>query len=168
MVALAIVVARLQYLRSIRTIESRDAHMSSNTLHVRLYAEKDEEDVVDLWQICFPNDPPWNAPWTVIDCKLRVQRELFLVGELHGRIICTALGGYDGFGGWVYHVATLPRYRRAGFGRRMMQEMERRLREKGCSKLNLQLRRWSDAALAFYRALGYRVEDRISMGKRLG
>ncbi len=142
--------------------------MSSLALRIRPYVEEDEEDVVDLWRICFPNDPPWNAPWTVIECKLRVQRELFLVGELEGRVVCTALGGYDGFRGWVYHVATLPRHRRTGFGRKMMQEMERRLRKKGCAKLNLQVRSSNDAVLAFYKALGYAVEDRISLGKRLG
>lgn len=149
-------------------IGERNARMSSNALNIRSYAEKDEQDIVDLWQICFPNDPPWNAPWTVIECKLRMQRELFLVGELEGRVVCSALGGYDGFRGCVYHVATLPPHRRAGFGRRMMEEMERRLRKKGCSKLNLQLRRSNETVLAFYRALGYTVEDRISMGKRLG
>jgi ribosomal protein S18 acetylase RimI-like enzyme len=138
-----------------------------NGLVVRPYAEADEEDVVHLWQICFPDDPPWNAPWTIIECKLRVQRELFLVGQSEGSIVCTALGGYDGFRGWVYHVATLPAYRRTGCARRMMSEMERRLRAKGCTKLNLQLRRSNFTMRAFYEALGYSVEDRISMGKHL-
>lgn len=142
--------------------------MKNDSLIVRPYAEHDEQDVIDLWQICFPNDPPWNAPWTVIQCKARMQRELFLVGELDAIVVCTALGGYDGFRGWLYHVATAPRHRRAGLGSRMLQEMERRLRAQGCAKLNLQVRQSNEHAVAFYRALGYGVEDRVSMGKRLG
>ena len=37
----------------------------------------------------------------------------------------------------------------------------------GCPKVNLQVRAENVGVLAFYQALGYRVEDRVSMGKVL-
>ena len=49
----------------------------------------------------------------------------------------------------------------------MMVEAERQLRELGCPKVNLQVRASNDEVVKFYRALGYVVEERISMGKRL-
>jgi ribosomal protein S18 acetylase RimI-like enzyme len=37
----------------------------------------------------------------------------------------------------------------------------------GCSKINLQVRSTNANAVAFYRPLGYLIEERTSMGKRL-
>jgi ribosomal protein S18 acetylase RimI-like enzyme len=48
-----------------------------------------------------------------------------------------------------------------------MEEIQSRLAGAGCRKLNLQIRADNVDAVAFYRALGFNVEDRISMGKRL-
>ena len=49
----------------------------------------------------------------------------------------------------------------------MMNEAEKRLREFGCTKLNLQVRADNPEVIAFYRRLGSDVEERVSMGKRL-
>jgi ribosomal protein S18 acetylase RimI-like enzyme len=43
-----------------------------------------------------------------------------------------------------------------------------RLAELGCTKVNLQIRAGNEQVVAFYAALGFAVEPRISMGKRLG
>jgi ribosomal protein S18 acetylase RimI-like enzyme len=37
----------------------------------------------------------------------------------------------------------------------------------GCPKVNLQVRATNSAVVAFYRSLGYGLEDRVSLGKRL-
>ena len=94
-------------------------------------------------------------------------RDLFLVGEFRDRVVATVLAGFDGFRGWVYHLAVAPEHRRQGFGRAMMQEVEARLRLLGCPKLNLQVRTTNAEVIEFYRRIGYQVEDRVSLGKRL-
>jgi ribosomal protein S18 acetylase RimI-like enzyme len=142
--------------------------MKRSTLEIRPFRDDDRAAVVDLWRVCFPDDPPHNDPDTVIERKRLVQPDLFLVGVVDGKIVCTVIGGYDGYRGWVYHLATAPAHRRKGFGRKMMNEVEVRLAESGCPKLNLQVRATNDAVVAFYEALGYRVEDRVSLGKKLG
>ena len=48
-----------------------------------------------------------------------------------------------------------------------MAEIERLLTERGCPKLNLQVRADNEQALGFYRALGYGVDAAVSLGKRL-
>jgi ribosomal protein S18 acetylase RimI-like enzyme len=45
--------------------------------------------------------------------------------------------------------------------------VESRLRALGCAKLNLQVLASNESALGFWRRLGYRVEERISLGKLL-
>ena len=134
---------------------------------VREYAERDRAEVVALWNRVFADDPPRNAPERVIERKLATQRELFLVAEQRGRVVGTVLGGYDGFRGWVYHLAVAPEQQRAGIGRALMQEIERRLRALGCPKINLQIRAHNSGVRAFYERLGWSTEAHISMGKEL-
>jgi ribosomal protein S18 acetylase RimI-like enzyme len=136
-------------------------------LVIRAFREADEPQVVALWREVFAGDPPWNEPAAVIRRKLGTQRDLFLVGELEGEVVATVVAGYDGFRGWVYHLAVAPARRRNGYGRAMMHEAESRLRALGCPKVNLQIRSTNTGAIAFYRAIGFDVEDRVSMGKRL-
>ena len=57
--------------------------------------------------------------------------------------------------------------RRRGIGRALVEALEDALRERGCPKLNLQVRADNAAVQGFYEALGYRVEPRISLGKVL-
>ena len=54
-----------------------------------------------------------------------------------------------------------------GFGRRLMDEAEALLRAIGCPKINLQIRSSNADVIAFYRSLGFSVDDSLSMGKRL-
>ena len=141
--------------------------MPSNTLRVRPFLENDQPSVVALWAEAFADDPPRNEPRAVIDRKLRVQRELFLVGEFQGDIVGTVIAGFDGYRGWVYHLAVHPRFRRRGFGRELMREAEARLKVLGCPKLNLQVRSSNAEVIAFYERLGYSIEDRASLSKIL-
>ena len=48
-----------------------------------------------------------------------------------------------------------------------MDEAEARLREMGCPKVSLQVRRSNAEAAGFYRSIGYAEDDVLSMGKRL-
>ena len=139
----------------------------SPALSVRPFEDDDEPAVVALWRACFPHDPPRNEPVLMIQRKCQVQRDLFLVGLHDEKLVATALAGYDGVRGWVYHLATAPEYRRRGIGRSMMAEVEHRLAAIGCPKLNLQVRSTNRHVVAFYEALGYGQEDRLSFGKLL-
>lgn len=134
---------------------------------VRPYRDKDREAVAALWRVVFPDDPPWNVPEEDIDRKLKVQSELFLVAEDSGKIVGSAMGGYDGHRGWVYLVAVSPRHRRKGVGKALMSRVEQELVRMGCPKLNLQVRGTNKEVVEFYKRLGYVVEDRVSMSKRL-
>jgi len=141
--------------------------MPWNTLRVRPFLEDDEPSVVALWSEVFADDPSRNEPRAVIGRKLRVQRELFLVGESEGDIVGTVIAGFDGYRGWVYHLAVRSSCRRRGLGRELMREAEARLKALGCPKLNLQVRSSNAEVIAFYERLGYSIEDRASLGKVL-
>ena len=128
--------------------------------------QDDRAAVISLWQACALTRP-WNDPDRDIDRKLALQDDLFLVGVEDGEIIATAMVGYDGHRGWVNYLAVAPSRQGRGHGRALMEAAEQRLVALGCPKLNLQVRGGNEPVLAFYTALGYAVDDAVSLGKRL-
>ncbi len=99
--------------------------------------------------------------------KVAVDDDLFLIGRHAGEVVGVVMAGYDGHRGWINYLAVDPAHRAAGLGRALIAEAERRLRMIGCPKINLQVRGSNTEVLAFYEHLGFRVDDAVSMGKRL-
>ena len=135
-------------------------------LEIRAYRESDQDAVVALWREC-GLVVPWNDPLKDIHRKLRFQREMFLVGSLHSRLVATVMAGYDGHRGWINYLAVATEYRKRGLGRRLMDEAETHLRNMGCPKINLQVRSSNIDVVTFYKSIGYSLDDVVSMGKRL-
>lgn len=125
------------------------------------------EGVDALWARVFPDDPSYNRAAVAVPEKMRVQPELFLLALDGQNVVGTVMAGYDGHRGWLYSVAVDPDARRGGVGSALVWEAEARLAARGCGKINLQIRAGNEAVTVFYAALGYDVEPRISMGKRL-
>lgn len=123
--------------------------------------------VATLWQAAFGYDTAHNRPELAIDKKLAVDDGLFFVAT-HGKaVIGTLMAGYDGHRGWLYSVAVHPDYRRQGLGASLVRHGEQALIALGCLKINLQITSGNEAVVGFYEALGYGVEPRISMGKKI-
>jgi ribosomal protein S18 acetylase RimI-like enzyme len=133
---------------------------------VRQFEPGDQPAVLDLWQRAGLTRP-WNDPVKDIQRKMAVQPELFLVGTLGGVVVATAMLGYDGHRGWVYYFAVSNEHRLRGYGTTMMESAESLLRARGCAKINLQVRVGNEEAMAFYRRLGFSLDDVVGMGKRL-
>jgi ribosomal protein S18 acetylase RimI-like enzyme len=136
-------------------------------LEIRRFEACDEDAVAALWEAC-DLVVPWNDPRRDIATKMAFQPELFLVGLQGEQVVASVMAGYEGHRGWINYLAVDPDRRGRGLGRRIMDEAERRLRGMGCPKVNLQLRSSNREVIAFYEHLGYEVEDRVSLGKRLG
>ncbi len=132
-----------------------------------MYRPDDESAVMALWRDAFPDPAPWNEPRSVIAKKLATQPDLFFVAVSEGAVVGTAMGGFDGHRGWLYTVAVRPDLRRLGIGTALVRHVEAALETLGCSKVNLQVLASNASVVAFYARLGYAVEERVSMGKRL-
>lgn len=134
---------------------------------VRAFSDADWAAVAELWKAVFADTQLHNEPDSVIQRKLGVQSDLFLVAEVEGRIVGSVLAGYDGVRGWVHYLAVLTEYRGSGIGSALMRAAEDRLQALGCPKLNLQVRAENSGVTTFYEKLGYVTEQRVSMGKLL-
>lgn len=135
-------------------------------MQIRAFEAADEEEVIALWSRCGLLRP-WNDPRKDIARKQSVQRNLFLVAIVDGAIAATLMAGYEGHRGWINYLAVDPTLRRRGIGRALMAEAELRLRQLGCPKINLQIRRDNREAIAFYERIGFREDPVVSFGKRL-
>jgi len=133
---------------------------------IRRYRSADESDVVALWQRCNLVVPS-NHPHRDIALKTHFQPDLLLVGTLDDQLVATVMAGYEGHRGWINYLAVAPEMQRHGIGRQMMDAAEAALRQLGCPKVNLQVRSSNRDVIAFYERLGFVVEDRVSMGKRV-
>jgi ribosomal protein S18 acetylase RimI-like enzyme len=136
-------------------------------VQIRPYEDADEPAVIALWSEEQSDAAPHNDPAVVIRAKLAVERDLFLVAVSAGRVVGTVMGGYDGHRGWIYAVMVGRPYRDQGVGSALIRRLETLLAERGCLKVNLQVRASNAGVVAFYEQLGYTVEERVSMGKRL-
>ena len=136
-------------------------------MQIRIYQDGDEQAVIALWSLVLPDSAPHNDPATAIRRKRTVNDDLFFVAVVEERVVGTAMGGYDGHRGWIYSVAVHPDCRHQGIGSALLHSVEEALIQRGCPKVNLQVRASNTQVIAFYTSLGYAVEERVSLGKLL-
>ena len=133
---------------------------------VREYKPGDRDELIALWLAC-DLVRAWNDPARDIERKLAL-RDGGLLVAVQGDILCgSVMAGYDGHRGWINYLATNPSMRRQGIGRMLVTEAEALLTQRGCPKVNLQIRSTNTQVAEFYRRIGYLDDDVISMGRRL-
>ena len=103
-----------------------------------------------------------------IQKKLTRDPDLFLVAEEDGQIVATVIGGYDGRRGLLYHLAVAASCRGQGIGSRLMDEVESRLRAKGCLRCYLLVTTDNPEGMQYYEKQGWeRMDYVVTYGKNL-
>ena len=135
------------------------------SMRIREFHLADYGDVVDIWKraglILRPGDE-------LDGVKVKLQRDpdLFLVAEENGEIVGVVMGAWDGRRGWINHLAVAPNRQRQGIGRALIEELEKRLLEKGAKKVNAQIYRWNTKSFDFFKSVGYEAHsDLVMIGK---
>ena len=136
------------------------------SLEISSYHSTYQTAVIDVWKKC-NLVVPQNDPLEDIQKKLDVQPELFFVALLKNKVIGSIMAGYDGHRGWLYYLAVLPEYQKKGYGKKLVKKAFTELRKLGCLKVNLQVRKDNTSIVNFYKHLGFKEEERISLGMRL-
>jgi ribosomal protein S18 acetylase RimI-like enzyme len=103
-----------------------------------------------------------------IERKLSRDPDLFLVAEADGCIVGSVIGGFDGRRGLIYHLAVTAAFRGKGIGSQLMDEVEARLRAKGCLKSYLMVALDNTEVEDYYRRRGWKPMDYVHLyGKDL-
>jgi len=96
-----------------------------------------------------------------IEKKLSRDPDLFLVAELNGQLVGSIIGGFDGRRGMIYHLAVSAAHRNQGIASQLMEEIETRLRAKGCLRCYLLVLIDNEEAEDFYTKRGWSLMDRV-------
>jgi ribosomal protein S18 acetylase RimI-like enzyme len=133
-----------------------------------IVAIEDEQvdEVIALWQRCGLTRA-WNDPAGDIALARRGANSTVLLGRHDGALVASVLVGHDGHRGWVYYVSVDPAHRSRGYGRAIMGAAEDWLRARGIQKLQLMVRGDNARVHAFYEALGYYDQKRVTFAKWL-
>lgn len=140
---------------------------------------------IEIREFCFPADyEPVYQLWKSIEKgvhtgrsdtpgeiekKLARDPDLFLVAESDDTIIGSVIGGFDGRRGLIYHLAVAASFRGRGVGSRLMDEVESRLRARGCLKCYLLVTTDNPEAESYYQQRGWQPMDTVHLlGKELG
>ena len=130
---------------------------------------EDYQQVFELWQSIEKGVHVGRSDTLAeIGKKLERDPDLFLVAELDGRIIGSVIGGFNGRRGIIYHLAVASTFRGQGVGSRLMDEVEFRLRAKGCLKCYLLVTVDNTEVEAYYLQRGWQQMDQVHIfGKEL-
>lgn len=136
-------------------------------IHIRDFLPADADAVRSLWATAGLKPSRSDTCEAMAKVATRNPGLALVAEDGEGRIVGTATGVDDGRRGWVYRLAVHPDLRQGGLGRRLVREVEDRLRARGCEKLNLLVERDNPDAIAFWRHLGYIEDDVVFLGKWL-
>jgi ribosomal protein S18 acetylase RimI-like enzyme len=135
-------------------------------LTVTSIKDSDIPELTRLWQRCGLTRE-WNDPAGDIALARKENNATVLLGRRDGALVASVLVGHDGHRGWVYYVSVDPDHRLKDYGREIMTAAEDWLRERGIAKLQLMVRDDNARVHAFYEALGYYDQKRVTFAKWL-
>jgi ribosomal protein S18 acetylase RimI-like enzyme len=127
----------------------------------------DADALMELWESAGLRFRPHEVADELTSVTAR-DPDVVLVAEDASGLVGSVFGAFDGRRGWVNRLATRPDRRGEGVARELMDRLEDALRAKGCTKVNLLVRRSNDEVLEFYARRGYVADDVVFIGKRLG
>jgi ribosomal-protein-alanine N-acetyltransferase len=128
--------------------------MANPTL-IRDYRPSDLAPIWELDQACFPPGIAYSR--TELRAFLSQKTAETIVAEREGRIVAFVLGcRRSRTDGYVITLDVAASARRQGLGRRLLVELERRLRAAGARRVRLETAVTNTPAIAFYERLGYR------------
>ena len=136
------------------------------SLAFRPIGDGDVDEIIARWVRCGLTRPWNNAAKDIAFARAGPNSDI-LMACLDGDVAASVMVGHDGHRGAVYYVSVDPALQGRGFGRQTMAAAEAWFGERGVWKLNLLLRAENARLRGFYEALGYEVEPRLCMARKL-
>ncbi len=137
----------------------------ASSVYIREYSPDFRERILSLWSRSFGKSRMFLDDDLERACK--ASNDMFILAVDGNEVIGTVIIAHDGYRGWIYYLTVAPGYRRQGIARLLLEQGERKLRDLGCSWVNLQVRQGNRDVLGFYLRQGYRKDNTISLSKCL-
>jgi ribosomal protein S18 acetylase RimI-like enzyme len=121
------------------------------------------DDIPSILQLWIDADAVPGPTDDAAAIKIRLQRnnELLVLATDGPRVIGVLLGGWNGWRGDMARMAVHPDYRRRGIARRLVSEVEDRLRDLGCSRITSLVYVYEEGAPDLWTNSGYEPDTAI-------
>jgi ribosomal protein S18 acetylase RimI-like enzyme len=115
--------------------------------------EDDLAAVLRLWMEAEVTPPGISDSIEGLTRLVREPNAVLIIALIEGRLVGSVIGGWDGWRGNIYRLAVAPAYRRKGIARRLVEEIDRVLFEKGAERLSALVEHAHPWAIAFWESL---------------
>lgn len=123
-------------------------------MQFRSVLSSDAGAIIQLWEACGLASDPQQDRHEITE-RLREDDGFFVLGEIDGELVASAMGCYDNHRGWVKRVAIAPNRQGVGLGRTLVGELERRFLAAGVSKLRLAVWDENSDGVEFWNRMEY-------------
>ncbi len=135
-------------------------------LQIKEATLENASEIIKIWEECNLTRP-WNDPSDDIKNAILNPTSTILLLCNNDKTIGTVMVGYDGHRGWIYYLAVAKEFQKMGFGKTLVFEAEKWLKEKNIPKVNLMIRSSNGEVKQFYESCDYKISDVITMEKWL-
>lgn len=120
------------------------------------------EEVVQLWR---KSGISVGSSDSKIEIEKMLERNptLFLIGKIDGKICAVVMGGFDGRRGYVHHLAVDPVYQRRGYGKLMIDELNKEFLRLGVHKIHLFIQKHNREVVVFYQNQDWEIREDLIM-----
>jgi GNAT superfamily N-acetyltransferase len=129
----------------------------SDGIVVRLLGLEDYDRFMDVWLPAGLHSlrPKGRDSRAAIAQQLATGTHTLLGLEFKGELVAVVLATHDGRKGWINRLCVRPKYRRRGYGARLVAEAERALHEQGMTVIAALIEPGNDVSLTLFSKLGY-------------
>lgn len=99
--------------------------------------------------------------------QLAWDSELVMVAEQDGEVVGVVVGTIDGTHAYFYRLAVDPSHQGRGIGRKLVEAIENRFRQRGVNRVLIMVNQDNEKALPFYHSLGYQLQKYVTLSKKL-
>ena len=130
--------------------------MNPPSIELRSCRIEDIEEVLALWVRAEAVSRPTDHP-SALRKRLERDPELFVIATDSSKVIGSLMGGWDGWRGNMYRLAVDPQHRRLGLARKLVEEVETRLRQVGAERITSLVFK-EEGSVAFWKSVGYTLD----------
>jgi ribosomal protein S18 acetylase RimI-like enzyme len=125
----------------------------STELVIRPAHEGDLAAVLELWTEAEVTPPSVSDSIAGLTRLVREPNAVLIIAIIEGQLVGSVIGGWDGWRGNIYRLAVAPAHRRKGVARRLVEEINRALFDKGAGRLSALVEHAHPWATAFWESM---------------
>lgn len=145
-----------------------------NNVTFRIATIDDVEAIIELCNECFEENTSLAYAKEVFEKTMNDENQIYLLGEMDGKavahtkitIIPTIYEDMNTYS-ILNHVCVKPEYRRHNIATKMLDEVTKLCKEKGCVAIELWSKNFRQAAHACYQNYGFVIEDAKFFAKKI-